>query len=45
MLAGEVEVDGEVVTRLGTKVDPTTARDPGLRQAAAAGQRRTSTWS
>jgi 23S rRNA pseudouridine2605 synthase len=24
-LAGEVEVDGEVVTRLGTKVDPTTA--------------------
>ena len=26
MLAGEVEVDGEVVTRLGTKVDPTTAR-------------------
>lgn len=26
MLAGEVEVDGEVITRLGTKVDPTTAR-------------------
>ena len=25
MLAGEVEVDGEVVTRLGTKVDPTSA--------------------
>jgi 23S rRNA pseudouridine2605 synthase len=25
MLAGEVVVDGEVVTRLGTKVDPTTA--------------------
>jgi 23S rRNA pseudouridine2605 synthase len=25
MLAGEVSVDGEVVTRLGTKVDPTTA--------------------
>jgi 23S rRNA pseudouridine2605 synthase len=25
MLAGEVEVDGEVVPRLGTKVDPTTA--------------------
>jgi len=25
MLAGEVEVDGEIVTRLGTKVDPTTA--------------------
>lgn len=25
MLAGEVEVDGEVVTRLGTKVDPTAA--------------------
>ncbi len=25
MLDGEVEVDGEVVTRLGTKVDPRTA--------------------
>ena len=25
MLAGEVEVDGEVVTRLGTKIDPRTA--------------------
>jgi 23S rRNA pseudouridine2605 synthase len=25
MLAGSVEVDGEMVTRLGTKVDPTTA--------------------
>ena len=25
MLAGEVVVDGEVVTRLGTKVDPTRA--------------------
>jgi 23S rRNA pseudouridine2605 synthase len=25
MLAGEVEVNGEIVTRLGTKVDPTTA--------------------
>jgi 23S rRNA pseudouridine2605 synthase len=25
MLAGEVEVDGEIVTRLGTKVDPATA--------------------
>jgi 23S rRNA pseudouridine2605 synthase len=25
MLAGEVEVDGEVVTRLGTKIDPHTA--------------------
>jgi 23S rRNA pseudouridine2605 synthase len=25
MLAGQVEVDGEVVTRLGTKVDPATA--------------------
>jgi 23S rRNA pseudouridine2605 synthase len=25
MLAGEVEVDGQVVTRLGTKVDPATA--------------------
>jgi len=33
MLAGSVEVDGEVVTRLGTKVDPTTAviRVDGLR--------------
>ena len=33
MLAGEVEVDGEVVTRLGTKVDPATAviRVSGLR--------------
>ena len=26
MLAGEVEVDGEVVTRLGTKIDPATAK-------------------
>jgi 23S rRNA pseudouridine2605 synthase len=26
MLAGQVEVDGEVVTRLGTKVDPRTAK-------------------
>jgi len=25
MLAGEVEVDGEIITRLGTKVDPRTA--------------------
>src|SRR4051794_41261136 len=25
MLAGEVTVDGEVVTRLGTKIDPTSA--------------------
>ena len=25
MLDGEVEVDGEIVTRLGTKVDPRTA--------------------
>ena len=25
MLAGEVEVDGEIVTRLGTKIDPATA--------------------
>ena len=40
MLAGRVEVDGEVVTRLGTKVDPTHRGDPGRRQAAAAGQRR-----
>ncbi len=33
MLAGSVEVDGEVVTRLGTKVDPRTAviRVDGLR--------------
>ena len=33
MLAGEVEVDGEVITRLGTKVDPATAviRVSGLR--------------
>ncbi len=38
MLAGEVEVDGEVVTRLGTKVDPATGGDPGTRQAAAAGE-------
>ena len=45
MLAGLVEVDGEVVTRLGTKVDPRDRGDPGRRQAAAAGQRRTSTWS
>ena len=45
MLAGLVEVDGEVVTRLGTKVDPRTARDPRRRAPAAAGQRRTSTWS
>ena len=43
MLAGLVEVDGEVVTRLGTKVDPPHRGDPGRRQAAAAGQRRTST--
>lgn len=26
MLAGEVEVDGEVITRLGTKIDPHTAK-------------------
>ena len=38
MLAGLVEVDGEVVTRLGTKVDPTHRGDPGRRQAAAADQ-------
>ena len=31
MLAGLVEVDGEVVTRLGTKVDPTHRGDPGRR--------------
>ena len=30
-------VDGEVVTRLGTKVDPHDRGDPGGRQAAAAG--------
>ena len=39
MLAGEVEVDGEVVTRLGTKVDPRTAVIRVVRQAAAAGLR------
>ena len=37
MLAGEVVVDGEVVTRLGTKVDPTTAVIRVDGQAAAAG--------
>ena len=37
MLAGEVEVDGEVVTRLGTKVDPRTAVIRVDGQAAAAG--------
>ncbi len=44
MLAGEVEVDGEVVTRLGTKVDPTSAVIRVERQAAAPGLARTSTW-
>ena len=39
MLAGLVEVDGEVVTRLGTKVDPRTAVIRVDGQAAAAGQR------
>ena len=39
MLAGLVEVDGEVVTRLGTKVDPTHRGDPGRR---AGGCRRSS---
>ena len=39
MLAGLVEVDGEVVTRLGTKVDPRTARDPRRGAPAAADQR------
>ena len=39
MLAGLVEVDGEVVTRLGTKVDPTHRGDPGRR---ASGCRRSS---
>ena len=43
MLDGLVEVDGEVVTRLGTKVDPTRRGDPGRRQAAAADLARTST--
>ena len=38
-----VEVDGEIVTRLGTKVDPTHRRDPGRGQAAAADLRRMST--
>ena len=37
MLAGEVVVDGEVVTRLGTKVDPRTAVIRVDGQAAAAG--------
>ena len=37
MLAGAVEVDGEVVTRLGTKVDPRTAVIRVEGQAAAAG--------
>ena len=36
MLDGQVEVDGEVVTRLGTKVDPRTAVIRVERQAAAA---------
>ena len=44
MLDGQVEVDGEVVTRLGTKVDPRTAVIRVDGQAAAAGHRRTSTW-
>ena len=39
MLAGLVEVDGEVVTRLGTKVDPRTARDPRQGPPAAADHR------
>ena len=43
MLDGLVEVDGEVVTRLGTKVDPRTAVDPRRGQAAAADQRQRST--
>lgn len=43
MLAGEVEVDGEVITRLGTKIDPTTAvvRVQGRRLPRSA---RTSIW-
>ena len=32
MLAGEVTVDDEVVTRLGTKIDPDDRRDPGVRK-------------
>ena len=43
MLAGEVEVDGEVVTRLGTKVDPRTAVVRVVGRAAPAGLGRTST--
>ncbi len=39
MLDGEVEVDGEVVTRLGTKVDPRDRRHQGLRPPAAADER------
>ena len=45
MLAGEVTVDGEVVTRLGTKVDPTHRRDPGVGAAGCRRSRRTSTSS
>ncbi len=44
MLAGEVEVDGEVVTRLGTKVDPRTAVIRVERQAPPARRAPTSTW-
>ena len=45
MLAGEVTVDGEVVTRLGTKIDPTDRGDPGRPGSACRRSRRTSTWS
>ena len=45
MLAGEVTVDGEVVTRLGTKIDPTTRGDPGRRVSGCRRSRPTSTWS
>ena len=45
MSEGRVEVDGEVVTQLGAKVDPETRGDPGRRQAASRSRRRTSTSS
>ena len=44
MLAGAVEVDGEVVTRLGTKVDPADGRHPRARGAGCRRSPRTSTW-
>ncbi len=44
MLGGLVEVDGEVVTRLGTKVDPRDRGGPGRRASGCRRSRRTSTW-